>query len=103
MIPKRFRLYFRYNHDLLGELARCGWWTVRDVCGFVLGEDYKAGMVGTIQTFDSLMLWDHHIHAIVTDGVWPLSRTLEPPGCVIFVDWASPQPPEVPTKPFLKV
>jgi len=38
---------------LLSELARCAWRTVRDVYGFVLGEEYKAGMVGTIQTFGS--------------------------------------------------
>jgi len=52
-IPKRFRLYFRYNRDLLSELARCAWRAVRDVYGFVLGEEYMPGMVATIQTFGS--------------------------------------------------
>jgi hypothetical protein len=32
--------------------------TVRDVYGFVLGEEYKPGMVGTIQTFG---LFNRHV------------------------------------------
>jgi hypothetical protein len=65
-IPKRFRLYFRYNRDLLSELSRCAWQTVQDVYGFVFDESYRPGGVATIQTFGSLMLWNPHIHMIVT-------------------------------------
>jgi hypothetical protein len=89
-IPKRFRLYFRYNRDLLSDLSRCAWQTVQDVYGFVLDESYRPGGVATIQTFGSLMLWNPHIHMILTDGAFDEDRRFHPM-------------PETPTEPFLKV
>jgi len=67
-IPKRFRLYFRYNRELLSELARCAWRTIQDVYDFFLYEKKKPGSVASIQTFGSLMLWNLHIHMMVMDG-----------------------------------
>jgi len=89
-IPKRFRLYFRYNRDLLSDLARCAWQTIQDVYGFVLDETLMPGGVATIQTFGSLMLWNPHIHAIVTDGGF------DDEGGFHLLS-------EIPTEPFLKV
>lgn len=89
-IPKRFRLYFRYNRDLLSDLARCAWRTIRDVYDFFLDGDKKPGAVASIQTFGSLMLWNPHIHMMVTDGGFDEDR------------WFHALP-DVSTEPFLKV
>ncbi len=89
-IPKRFRLYFRHNRKLLGKLAQCAWRTVRDVYGFVLGEEAIPGAVVAIQTFGSLILWHPHIHAIISDGSFLPNGTFVPM-------------PDMPTAPFLKV
>jgi hypothetical protein len=70
-IPKRLRLYFRYDRRLLGELARAAWETVVDVYRDVLQrEDVLPGMIGGIQTFGELVHFHPHIHAIATDGAF---------------------------------
>lgn len=89
-IPKRFRLYFKYNRFLLGDLARRAWQTIRDVYSFVLGTAPTPGGVVSIQTFGSLMLWNPHIHAVVTDGAFESIDTFRPLG-------------EVPAEPFKQV
>ena len=53
-IPKRFRLYFRYDRSLLGKLCLSAWRTVRDVYRAVLGSDALPGMVGAIQMPDRM-------------------------------------------------
>ena len=77
-IPKRFRLYFRYDRALLGKLCRCAWETVKEVYQAVLGADATPGMVGTIQSFGSLMNWNSHVHAIGTDGAFRRDGTFVP-------------------------
>jgi ribosomal protein S27E len=89
-IPKRFRLYFRYNRDLLSELARCAWRTIQDVYDFFLDGNKNPGAVASIQTFGSLMLWNPHIHMMVTDGGFDENR------------WFHALP-DVSTEPFLKI
>jgi len=70
-IPKRFRLYFRYDRSLLGKLRRAAWETVKEVYQAVLEEkEAVPGMVATIQTFSSILSWNCHIHSLVSDGVW---------------------------------
>lgn len=68
-IPKRFRFYFRYDRSLLGKLRRCAWETVKEVYQAVFNDkEVVPGMVGTIQSFGSLINWNCHIHAICSDG-----------------------------------
>jgi len=70
-IPKRLRVYFRYDRTLLGKLCRAAYETLRDV--FALEEDGRKGvpaMVGAVQTFGDLMNWHPHIHAVVAEGVF---------------------------------
>ncbi|MDA1278415.1 MAG: transposase [Verrucomicrobia bacterium] len=68
-IPKRLRLFFRFDRRLLGDLARAAWETVAEVYREVLGrEDALPGMIAGIQSFGQLVHWNAHIHAIVTDG-----------------------------------
>jgi hypothetical protein len=68
-LPKRLRLFFRYDRRLLGQLARVAWETVLEVCRSQVGRrDIVPGMIAGIQTFGELLHYHPHIHAIVTDG-----------------------------------
>ena len=90
-IPKRFRLYFRYDRSLLGKLRRAAWETVKEVYQAVLEEkEAVPGMVATIQTFSSILSWNCHIHSLVSDGVWRKDGT--------FVSL-----PKTAAEPFLKL
>ena len=88
-IPKRFRLYFQYDRSLLGKLRRVAWETVKDVYQAVLGDkDVVPGMVGTIQSFGSLINFNPHCHAIISDGAFRRDGT--------FPHWKSiPTLPEI--------
>jgi hypothetical protein len=70
-IPKRLRVYFRFDRKLLGKLCRAAYDTVCDV--FRLEIDGDCGvpaMVGAVQKFGDLIHWHSHIHAIVAEGVF---------------------------------
>jgi hypothetical protein len=57
-VPKRLRVYFRYDRLLLGKLCRAAYDTVCDV--FKLEIDSDGGvpaMIGAVQTFVDLVLW----------------------------------------------
>ncbi len=70
-IPKRLRIYCRYDRSLLGELARAAWESVVEVYRQVLQrDDVVPGMVAGIQTFGELIHFHPHIHAIATDGAF---------------------------------
>ncbi len=66
------RPYFLYRRELLGDLARLAYETVREMMAAAIEEpDARPGMVAVIQTFgSSLKKWNPHIHAIVTRGVF---------------------------------
>jgi len=70
-IPKRLRIYFRFDRRLLGRLPKIAYGIVRDVYCAVLGPDDAApGMVATVQTFGELAHWHPHVHAIATEGAF---------------------------------
>jgi len=70
-IPKRLRLYFRYDRSLLGGLCQAAWRTVCTVYQATSGRpDGVPGMVGAIQTFGDLIHFHPHIHAMVSEGVF---------------------------------
>ena len=70
-IPKRLRVYFRYDRKLLGKLCRAAYDTVCDVYKLELDGDCGVpAMVGAVQTFGDLIHWHSHIHAIVPEGVF---------------------------------
>jgi ribosomal protein S27E len=70
-IPKRLRVYFRYDRKLLGKLCRAAYDTVCDVYGLEIdGDSGIPAMVGAVQTFGDLIHWHSHIHAIVPEGVF---------------------------------
>jgi hypothetical protein len=70
-IPKRLRVYFRYDRSLLGKLCRAAYDTVCEV--FKLEIDGECGipaMIGAVQTFGDLIHFHPHIHTIVAEGVF---------------------------------
>jgi len=90
-IPKRLRIYFRFDRRLLGDLCRAAARTVITVYRAASGRpDAVPGMVGAIQTFGQLVHWHPHIHALVTEGVFLPDGTFLPL-------------PKLATEPFLKL
>ncbi|MDH7502783.1 MAG: transposase zinc-binding domain-containing protein, partial [Verrucomicrobiota bacterium] len=90
-IPKRLRIYFRFERRLLGELCRAAARTVTTVYRAASGRpDAVPGMVGAIQTFGQLIHWHPHIHALLTEGVFLPDGTFLPL-------------PKLATEPFLKL
>jgi len=90
-IPKRLRLYFRYDRSLLGALCQAAWRGVRTVYQATSGRpDSVPGRVGAIQTFGDLIHWHPHIHALVSEGVFLPDGTFLPL-------------PELASEPFLKL
>jgi hypothetical protein len=70
-IPKRLRVYFRYDRKLLGKLCRAAYDTVCDVYSLEIDGDCGVpAMIGAVQTFGDLVHWHSHIHAIVPEGVF---------------------------------
>ena len=69
VLPKRLRPYFRWRRKLLGDLARTAARTATEFVRATLDEpDVSVGIVLCIQTHGSLLNWQPHIHALVTDG-----------------------------------
>ncbi|MFQ5460669.1 MAG: transposase, partial [Anaerolineae bacterium] len=53
----------------MGDLARIAAATTRDFLRATLDEpDVSVGIVASIQTHGSLLNWQRHIHALVTNG-----------------------------------
>jgi hypothetical protein len=78
-IPKRLRIYFRFDRRLLGELCLAAARTVITVYRAVSGRpDAVPGMVGAIQTFGQLVHWHPYTHALVTEGVFLPDGTFLP-------------------------
>lgn len=90
-MPKRLRIYFRYDRDLLKELPKLAWQVIKEVCQSVLDRpDAVPGMIATVQTFGELAHWHPHVHTIVTDGLFTPDGTFLPL-------------PKLPLEPFQKL
>jgi hypothetical protein len=70
-IPKRLRVYFRFDRSLLGKLCRAAYDTVCDVFRLEIdGDCGMPAMVGAVPTFGDLIHFNSHVHAIVPKGVF---------------------------------
>jgi hypothetical protein len=70
-IPKRLRVYFRFDRSLLGKLCRAAYDTVCDVFRLEIdGDCGMPAMVGAVPTFGDLIHFNSHVHAIVPEGVF---------------------------------
>ncbi len=77
-IPKRLRIYFRYDRTLMGDLAACAWRALRLwVLACFDDETAVPGAVGFIQTSGELLNFHPHIHLLITDGVFYSDGTFE--------------------------
>lgn len=69
-MPKMLRPYFLRHRELLGDLSRASWQTVREMMVAAAGEEIRPGMVAVVQTFGSTINFHPHVHAIVSRGGW---------------------------------
>jgi hypothetical protein len=88
-IPKMLRPYFLRHRDLLGDLCRAAWQTVREMMVAAAGEQIGPGMVAVIQTFGSTINFHPHVHALVSRGGWTKSGRWVP------LPWVDPKAAEL--------
>ncbi len=70
-VPKRLRIFFRFDRKLLGELPGCAWRALRlYFAAWFDGEEVVPGAVGFVQTAGELLSWHPHLHVLLTDGGW---------------------------------
>jgi len=61
------RPYCLHHRELLGEMARLAYNTVREMMAVAVAvPDARPGMLGVIQTFASSSKWNPHIHDLAT-------------------------------------
>jgi hypothetical protein len=90
-IPKRLRIFFRFDRDLLKELPKLASQVVKEVYQSVMDrDDVIPGMIAAVQTFGELVHFHPHVHAVVTDGAFTNDGGFIPL-------------PEIAVEPFLKL
>ena len=90
-IPKRLRIFFRFDRDLLKELPKLASQVVKEVYQSVMDrDDVIPGMIAAVQTFGELVHFHPHVHAVVTDGAFTNDGGFIPL-------------PEIAIEPFLKL
>ena len=68
-LPKRLRIFFRYDRKLLGELAGCAWRALRLYLQVYFDrDDIVPGAIGFIATAGEWLNWHPHLHILITDG-----------------------------------
>jgi len=68
-IPKRLRIFFRYDRKLLGELAACAWRALKLYFAVSFdGAEVTPGALGFLQTSGELLNFHPHVHILATDG-----------------------------------
>ncbi len=88
-VPKMLRPYFLRHRDLLGDLCRAAWQSVREMMVAAAGETIRPGMVAVVQTFGSNINFHPHVHAIVRRGGWTKA------GQWVAVPWVDPKAVEL--------
>ena len=70
-MPRRLRVYFRYDRSLLGKLCQAAYAIVCDTFGVeVDGANGVPALVATPQTQGDLLNWHPHVHAVAAEGVF---------------------------------
>ena len=70
-LPKMLRPYFMRHRDLLGDLARLAYETIKELMLEAAGDDEaRPGVVAVAQTFGSLIQPHPHLHALASRGLW---------------------------------
>ena len=83
-IPKRLRVFFRYDRRLLGDLAACAWRAIRLYFQVYYDDDpILPGAVGFIATAGEFLGWNPHLHILLTlDRRWLFTRWNLPPSAL---------------------
>jgi hypothetical protein len=67
-IPKRLRVFFKFNRRLLGDLCRCALRSLSRYFEVVTGSALTPGVIAAIQTFGDRINLHMHLHFLVTEG-----------------------------------
>ena len=68
-IPKILRRYFLYNRQLLSDLSRCGWESLKEFFKETAPEKNAGpGAVIAIQSFGDFLGFNPHLHILCSDG-----------------------------------
>ncbi len=68
-MPKRLRIYFRFNRKLLVKLSKIAWRILSQYLKeSVSVSDGKPGVIISVQTFGDYINFNPHLHIIATDG-----------------------------------
>jgi len=69
-VPKMLRVYFLYHRELLGDLSRAAYETVKELISAAAGEErgFRPGVVSMVQTFGERANYHPHVHALATRG-----------------------------------
>jgi hypothetical protein len=70
--PKMLRVYFLHHRELLGELSRAAYETVKELLAAAAGEEkgFRPGVVSMVQTFGDRANFHPHVHALASRGGW---------------------------------
>jgi hypothetical protein len=66
-IPKRLRVFFKYDRKLNTILFRAAWGALTQVLGFDEGE---LAAIFTVQTAGEALNYHPHLHGLLEDGYW---------------------------------
>jgi hypothetical protein len=66
-IPKRLRVFFKYDRKLNTILFRAAWGALSQVLGFDEGE---LAAIFTVQTAGEALDYHPHLHGLLADGYW---------------------------------
>jgi hypothetical protein len=70
-LPKMLRVYFMRQRELLGDLARLAYETIKELMIEAVGNDkVRPGVVAVPQTFGSAVNAHPHAHCLASRGVW---------------------------------
>ena len=70
-LPKMLRVYFMRQRELLGDLARLAYETIKELMIEAVGNDkVRPGVVAVPQTFGSVVNAHPHAHCLASRGVW---------------------------------
>jgi len=66
-IPKRLRVFFKYDRTLNTILFRAAWGALSQVLGM---EDRELAAIFTVQTAGEALNYHPHLHGLLADGYW---------------------------------
>ena len=67
-IPKRLRVFFKFDRRFLGDLCRCALRSLSCYFEVVTGSALTPGVIAAIQTFGDRINLHMHLHFLVTEG-----------------------------------